>query len=365
MPNLGQELDRLANRGPTADPNIVLQRAERAATDLGSERTDALGGRRPSWRVRLAVGTVGLACVASVAWLGAQRSPVESPSAGSSGPAAPETVGNAAQANGDLPSTTSTPIVTTPELSAADATLLADLYALLNVPTRDEMITFLSFNVPEADVARCMEHAGFQYIEGPSPEEEVASDLRFTMTPGEYAASFGFGVAAPDLGLIPGVVDPNFNYLTSLPTEDQEEFQRWSFSCSGREDAWRRAWSSAINSAVATFSEQLDADQRVASARTTWSQCMADQGYVYDSQRALMESLYARLGPLSSARFNGEDVDDELSALMNDEIAIAVANVPCRAAYEQTYRAVVFERFAEFRVLFDAAMGDQPTSETR
>lgn len=85
---------------------------------------------------------------------------------------------------------------------------------------------------------------------------------------------------------------------------------------------------------------------------------MAAMGFQYDRPFAIIEDFLGRLGPLSTTKYEGGNVDAELQALLEDEIAAAVADVPCRAAYVETYRAAVLDRFDEFRTLFDEASTD-------
>jgi hypothetical protein len=47
---------------------------------------------------------------------------------------------------------------------------------------------------------------------------------------------------------------------------------------------------------------------------------------------------------------------DELQQLLTEEISIAIANVPCEAAYTAALRDAVTTRFGEFRALFDTAL---------
>jgi len=76
---------------------------------------------------------------------------------------------------------------------------------------------------------------------------------------------------------------------------------------------------------------------------------MSTAGYDYEKPQAMLEAFYSRL--------NSGIGRDQLQQLFNEEVAAAVANVPCDAAYKSTYRDVATARYEEFRNLVDAARG--------
>ena len=344
MPTLGEQLDRLARRGPTADPDVVLRRAESTAAQLSSQRQDSPTGLGTPWQLRAAVGVVGLAGVASLVWIGTTDPSDRAPEAEANGAASSIVV--------DVTAVSATP--TTVAMTPEDAALLANLYGLLDVGTRDEVVTAFSTNVPQRDVAQCMTNAGFEYVEGPSPQDEVAAMPEYNMSAEEFAATLGLGVASQTLGLYPSPPDPNLGYL-SLPAAEQERYGIQLYECSGGRDPERNARSEALSSSVTTFRALLDSDSRVIAATATWRECLAAKGFEYDAPMALRQDFYTRLGPLDVRKYAGENVDDELRQLLNDEIAVAVANVPCQSAYEQEYRSIVLERFSDFKALWTSA----------
>lgn len=340
MPTLEEQLDRMSRRGPYADPSEVLRSAERhAAAPFHASR--AVAGRpAPVWPLRLAVGAFGLAGVTAMTWLATAEPPAPGADVRVPAPATPAT-------------TATVPSSSRPPMSAEDTATLATLYALLDVETADELVVAFSSNVPPDEMARCMTAAGFDYVAGPSPEEEVAAMPQYRLSAAEFAATLGLGIASQELGTYVTLPDPNLGYL-ELPVEEQERYGAQEFECRGGRDPARLARSTAWSSAVAQFHDLLESDPRVADATAAWRTCLADRGYSYDSRMSLMEDFSARLGPLSRRRYEGEDVEAELRALLDQEIAVAVANVPCEAAYVEEYRSVVFDRFAEFTTVLAA-----------
>lgn len=268
---------------------------------------------------------------------------------------APASPGKSGVDNSAPPSTSPgesapSPTVEAPAVAEGDAAFLAMLYSLMGVSTQQESVTWLTVGNPiEADVARCMSDAGFQYTEWPSASEELASDPRSTISAEEYAAAYGFGVAAYDLGLLdPGPPDPNMAYTSSLSDGQRDAYYQTERACGAPapDDPYRN--SNAWNVALEDFRAAVDADQRTVTAMDTWRACMATAGFTFDTPMAMRTSFYQRLG-------GGPD-RAELQQLHRDEVAAAVANVACEAAYQATYRNVITDRVNEFRGLFDAAV---------
>ena len=240
---------------------------------------------------------------------------------------------------------------------AADATTLAALYSLLDVQTPAESVLFFATNVPESDVTTCMSAAGFEYVQGPSPEAQVAADLRVTLPPEEFAVRYGFGAAASELGLFPGPPpDPNQAYRLTLTKGEADAYNQVYFRCRGATPD-RIAHSNALNTAVAEFRKVIDADDRVMAAVAAWSACLAAAGFTYDTPLSMRESFYLRM--------NSGISHDELEKLYTEEVAVATANVPCETARRAAYRAVVLERFGEYTTLLAAATASGATPDAQ
>ncbi|MEP7113186.1 MAG: hypothetical protein ABI862_07965 [Ilumatobacteraceae bacterium] len=134
--------------------------------------------------------------------------------------------------------------------------------------------------------------------------------------------------------------------MQSLSQSDQEAFVRWKGSC-GSATSERMEDMTAVNNAFNEFKARLDADDRSIAAAAAWRSCMRTAGYDYDSPMAMMESFYARM--------NSGIGHDALEQLFTEETAVAIANVPCAAAYQAVTRDLAASRYGEFRDLVDAA----------
>lgn len=235
-------------------------------------------------------------------------------------------------------------------MSVADQELLTTLYTLLDVGTRDEVTAWFAAGTASPAVIQCMTDAGFQYTAGPSAEERVASDLRYTLSPEEYAARYGLGITGWDLGLFPPSEqsdDPNHEYVSSLSSGQRDAYRQAEAACWDSADPHRSGRANALSVAVEEFRGVVAADDRTVAAQQVWQACLAAAGYTFDSPMAMRESFYTRMN--SGLR------RDDLERLNTEEVAVAVVDVPCEAAYTADYRAVVLDRFGEFRTLYDTA----------
>lgn len=224
-----------------------------------------------------------------------------------------------------------------------DAVLLSILYSNLGVGTPEELEQAFSLNTPEAEIAECMSSEGFEYEPGP----DLPADPLASLEPAEFAAQYGFGIASQELGLLSAPIDPNFAYINSLSEGQRDAYYATFNECRG----WvpgndRDRYFNALTVAIEEVRGSIETSDPVVEALAVWRSCMASAGYEYESPMAMRESLYAELGSDSP----------DLEGLLEREIAIAVANVPCEADYKATYRGAVTDRFDEFKVLLDSAL---------
>lgn len=354
MTDLEQQLRRLSERGPIVDSRFAIRRAMQQASIELVETDRVQAGADGSARLSLAddfhneprhaLRGVGLAAavllsLAGVGGVLSARSGVSSP--GTNRPAfvsVPLEIPDS-QMEPAPESSTLTPREDDPMLSAM-------MFALLQIPTAEEMVTFYSYNVPQSQVAACMHNAGFDYEEEASPDEQVAEDPQYILPPAEFASLYGFGIVSQQLGILQIGSDPNWNYTQSLSQSDQEAYARWKGSCGGATTERMRD-STALNAAFSEFSARLDADHGRIAAIAGWRSCMSGAGYEYTTPMAMLESFYLRM--------NDGIKHDALERLFAEELAVAIANVPCHAAYKLAYRDVASSRYGEFRDLVDAA----------
>ena len=275
------------------------------------------------------------------------------------GAAAPTTPSSTVAAT-FAPSPSSTQSTPDPAIagSGEDARLLLYANALvLQVITREEMVAFLSENVSESEIESCMNAAGFEYVPEQTAEENVAEDIRYSVSPEEYAATYGLGITGWDLGVIPPLRPPR-NQATEWAMTDSERnaYNAARGQCGGMFDPERRARSNAVNIAAEQFRPVVDADPAAVAALAEWQGCMSSAGYDFDTPMQMQESFYARMNGGSG---------ESLESIFDDEVRVAVANVPCESAYTSVRREVITTRFAEFKAFFDSALASGAAPEAQ
>ena len=243
--------------------------------------------------------------------------------------------------------------------SGEDARLLTYAIALGGTyqVSRDEAVAFLSENVAESEIESCMNEAGFEYIPEQSAEEQVASDLRYSVSPEEYAATYGLGIVGWDLGVIPPLEPPRNQTAEWSMTESEREAYNASLGqCRGVWDPERRAWSDAINVAMEQFRPVVDTDPRMTAGLADWRACMSSSGFEFHSPMQMREGFYARMNANRT---------ETLETIFADEVRVAVANVSCEAAYDTVRREVITDRLPELKAIFDAALASSAAPEAQ
>ena len=93
-------------------------------------------------------------------------------------------------------------------------------------------------------------------------------------------------------------------------------------------------------------------DGRVGRATSAWSECMADRGFSYPNQEAIVADLQQRSAALRTAdvRVNGVPaaLQGQLESMRSVEMAIAAADADCRPALETVVSDVTTEYEATY-----------------
>lgn len=231
-----------------------------------------------------------------------------------------------------------------------DAELLTRLYSLLQAGTAEETDLTLNGRVPQEEIAACMAEANFQY----EPEDEMAGNPRWTMQPDDFAAQYGLGIIAVETDVYPRVEDPNLAYMQSLSEGQREAYYSALRECRlGDERDAQLVFFNAESVAIQQFHEVVTADDRVIAATEAWAACMAAAGFDYDEPQQMRQSFYSALNA------------DDLEALFAEEVAVAVANVPCEAEVIEVRRDVIASRFDEYKALLRSALdsGEVPEGQ--
>ncbi|NNF53968.1 MAG: hypothetical protein HKN03_05935 [Acidimicrobiales bacterium] len=229
----------------------------------------------------------------------------------------------------------------------------------------------------QAEIAKCMAEAGFEYIPAGVDTVELAmKSIRSEpgMTAEEYKQQWGFGKTTRfdnrakeiELG------EQNLAIYDSLSEADQIAYDRTlygedsdaTFSFQFDEEDFEPVGGCTLKAIQASFTaEQLDPnyvhpkdilvemDGRVAAAELAWIDCMGEAGYDYEDQDEIIEEYGDRLDELL-----GDDDPEDLSGarlealaqLQAEEIAAALADYRCGVEHvDQVVRDVEVELFGK------------------
>lgn len=223
-----------------------------------------------------------------------------------------------------------------------DAQLLTRLNSFLDAGTAEEQAQAFSAPRPAAEIASCVADAGFRYI----PDDPLLADPRYSMSPEDFAARYGLGILAQANGTYPRATTEEDVYVTSLGGAQADAYYGVLDRCqAGNLDSGEIAWLRSYTAALNHFRDVvIPADDRVLAATAEWSQCLADAGFAFDSPQQMRNVVWGWFTSTGS----------EFDARFQEELAVATANVPCQAAYDQTVRAVTADRLDEFKTLIES-----------
>jgi hypothetical protein len=214
----------------------------------------------------------------------------------------------------------------------------------------------------EALIAKCMREAGFEYV--PVDYATVRQAMNADKTgPGlsteEYASTYGYGISTePELAgvLTPatiGLGEQNVQIFDSLSEEDQDAYQHtlWgentdeTFAVSLEAEDFSQTGGCTRAAIEQVFNPDelsaayynpgdalIEQDPRVIAAIASWSDCMREAGFDYDSPEEIEPDLEDRL----DAILDGADFEElsapaqaDLTELQGEERATAVADLGC------------------------------------
>jgi hypothetical protein len=244
-------------------------------------------------------------------------------------------------------------------------------------------------------VAECMAREGFEYIpvDWSQGGMVISEDDDIPWGTLEFAEQWGYGITTnpwedqQPVDPEPGqeFVDPNQAIIEAMSPTEQEAYYAalygtfdWStvdegevvepsweeLGCSGwaQHEVWgdnvwggdENEWSDLMDEMQRMW-EAIEDDPRVTEAHAAWASCMADAGYsglakvgdaeqsFYDRVNPIWENAYADIPPDAGEeewRAAEEEVQRQLAALTEEEIATAVADYKCResSGYDKKYQ---------------------------
>lgn len=227
----------------------------------------------------------------------------------------------------------------------------------------------------ERKIRRCVEEAGFQYIEHPWPVGFHQASFKsprhraiIVQEDREYASRYGYGwtetIIATYLYVLP---NPNSDYMERLDEDSQERYWPTVNECRKkvRAESGRRE---DLGEAFAKKTDELDrqilSHGKVLARLPDWSECMREQGYEYYTLEDPVEDVKQKINQATGGD-DDSDYDHTLSdeflreqarqrsvtrlrEFQPEEAAIAVADTECRE------RTGLLDALAEVREELDA-----------
>lgn len=220
--------------------------------------------------------------------------------------------------------------------------------------TEEELVT--AIEDVEADIATCMEAAGFEYVPiDPVTFREAMASL--TAVPGlsdeEFVEQYGYGFSTlPPLQRF-GAGEENTQIFEALSDADKVAYERtlWgdnveaTFVVMLENEDFTGAGGCTKTAIEAVFTEEqlsptfenpfdllVEEDPRYISAVEEWSACMAESGYDYESPEDGEDELLERYEDLvrgADPATLSESDQAALEELQNEERALALADLAC------------------------------------
>lgn len=238
-------------------------------------------------------------------------------------------------------------------------------------------------NAIEAEVASCMQAAGYQYEPVISQDSDMTSALPSPIGQSlEFAKTYGYGVfttpgeddgtgvavsdsadstASAQVG--PTTSDPNQDYVTGLDPLTQDSYyvtlygseDGQSVGCYGQasdsvqdvsegflgEDAVKE-----LLEKIAANNKDFESEATIVELNDQWSQCMTAKGYDFSTPKAAEDSVWEKLKNLNTADESGtwsEPNPDQVEAEKQAELALAVADYLCREENDYNTKAKKYQ----------------------
>jgi hypothetical protein len=220
--------------------------------------------------------------------------------------------------------------------------------------TEEELVTAIEDT--EAAIAACMSDAGFEYVPiDPVTFREAMSSL--AAVPGlsdeEFVSQYGYGFSTLPPVQSFGAGDENRQIFEDLSEQDKVAYERelWGdnpeatfvFMLENEDFEGAGGCTKTAIEEVFTeeqrnpnfenpFDKQVEQDPRYQAAVGEWSDCMAEEGYDYESPEDAEDELLERYNDLTRGQppetLEGAD-QEALTELQGEERAIAAADLAC------------------------------------
>ncbi|CAN5562708.1 hypothetical protein BH24ACT5_BH24ACT5_07100 [soil metagenome] len=257
---------------------------------------------------------------------------------------------------GDGPADTES-VATTPEDEPSAESPLTDeelqfqLDMMLGLVPDDEMQAYYEQDEQkrQEEIQECMNGAGFEY--NPETQSGVSFDGQLGLSSLEYAEQWGFGVYTtmdPETNPF-NDVDQNYEWPNQEIIDGMTEAEQTSwftmFDRCQNETYDDQIWNNSdFQRVMEDFNTLITTDPRVVAAEKAWRECMSEAGHPYASQEEMYDEMYSdnqQSDFYESSAWEESSPDHAAwQAAVDNEIAVAVANVPCSEGLSEVYQTV-------------------------
>lgn len=257
----------------------------------------------------------------------------------------------------DGPADTTGSIVSTPDGEAtADSPFTDDelefqLDMMLGLVPDDDMQAYYQQDElkRQEQIGECMNEAGFEY--SAETDNGVMVDGQLGLSTLEYAEQWGFGVYTmmdPETNPYNDVdqtyVWPNQEIVDGMSEAEQTSWFTMFDRCQN-ESYDNQIWNNSdLQRVMQDFNTLITTDPRVVAAEKGWRECMTEAGHPFASQQEMYDDMYSgeQQNDFYESSAWEESSPDHAAwqAAVDDEIAVAVANVPCSDGLTEVYQTV-------------------------
>lgn len=237
----------------------------------------------------------------------------------------------------------------------------------------------------EALISTCMNDEGFEYIPAVQSTSFSSGGEEWLPDDREWVAQYGYGMTsypgADDPAPTEEYVDPNQDYVTSLPESEQQAFYEalngapiaeedlpadgsyeynWEESgCYGfaqneivGEDPSQSEEHKPLFEAITAVYTDLEKAPEMADLNAAWSDCMSGAGYPgFSAQQDAQTAVSDEYNKLWEGQTEGgEPSEADMDALTEGEVETALADLECRE--KTNYRDAAFDVQADIEQKF-------------
>lgn len=241
-----------------------------------------------------------------------------------------------------------------------DGNELAEFLRGTSDPTAIEALLATNYEERQTSIARCMKSEGHNY--NPYSASGQFTSTHSDVAPGTraFAETHGFGVVDRFLQPADEFVDANTRLFDEMTEPEIMRWQAYRDVCIERSYDEIEPVESAIERFgpdIAAVNERVSSDDRILAMARQWRECVSLAGFEVEDPAGLHVEIENQVQQLVSNQTEASpgdpaneideryglsvDLVDALSAVREDEIALALVEFDCRVDFEDEYLQIV------------------------